>query len=205
MITAAMAKADARVCVGSDRCYAFPDRLEDARQTCTPEVRCKLGGTRRVIVSRGGRESFDVWLKVRTGLVKLIPRWRPEPVEPLTHRPKCGYVLILPTRTESGQPPYAPVRECRRARHEECQQPPGPPTCAASTHAIQRRGCVPPPPSSRGSVCSCGSCRPVRPRSRAPAVTSSRGVPEERGFVCLGSVTRRHHSALGCGRWSCWG
>ena len=31
MITAAMAKADARVCVGSDRCYAFPDRLEDAR------------------------------------------------------------------------------------------------------------------------------------------------------------------------------
>jgi hypothetical protein len=36
MITVAMAKADARVCVGSDRCYAFPDRLEDARQSCTP-------------------------------------------------------------------------------------------------------------------------------------------------------------------------
>src|SRR5829696_7666964 len=44
MITAAMAKADARVCVGSDRCYAFPDRLEDARQTCTPKGRCKVGG-----------------------------------------------------------------------------------------------------------------------------------------------------------------
>ena len=27
LITTAMAKAEARVCVGSDRCYAFPDRL----------------------------------------------------------------------------------------------------------------------------------------------------------------------------------
>jgi hypothetical protein len=56
MITAAMAKADARVCVGSDRCYAFPDRLEDARASCTPKGRCKVGW----IVSRGGRESHDV-------------------------------------------------------------------------------------------------------------------------------------------------
>jgi hypothetical protein len=69
-ITAAMAKADARVCVGSDRCYAFPDRLEDARQTCTPKGRCKVGW----IVSRGGRESHDVWLEVSSGLVKLIRR-----------------------------------------------------------------------------------------------------------------------------------
>jgi hypothetical protein len=53
MIAAAMAKADARVCVGSDRFYAFPDWLEDARQTCTPKGRCKVGW----IVSRGGRES----------------------------------------------------------------------------------------------------------------------------------------------------
>jgi hypothetical protein len=68
MIVAAMAKADARVCVGFDRCYTFPDRLEDARQTCTPKGRCKVGW----IVSRGGRESFDVWLEVRTGLVKLF-------------------------------------------------------------------------------------------------------------------------------------
>jgi hypothetical protein len=68
MIVAAMAKADARVCVGSDRCYAFPDLLVDARQTCTPKGRCKVGG----IVSQGGRESWDVWLEVRTGLVKLI-------------------------------------------------------------------------------------------------------------------------------------
>jgi hypothetical protein len=33
MIAAAMAKADARVCVGNPRCYPFPDRLQDARQT----------------------------------------------------------------------------------------------------------------------------------------------------------------------------
>jgi hypothetical protein len=31
LITAAMAKADARVCIGNSRCFAFPDRLEDAR------------------------------------------------------------------------------------------------------------------------------------------------------------------------------
>jgi hypothetical protein len=68
MIAAAMAKADARVCVGSDRCYAILDRLQDARQTCTPKGRCKVGW----IISRGGRESWDVWLEVRTGLVKLI-------------------------------------------------------------------------------------------------------------------------------------
>jgi hypothetical protein len=67
MIAAAMAKVDARVCVGSDR-YQFPHRLQDARKTCTPKGRCKVGW----IVSRGRRESFDVWLEVSTGLVKLI-------------------------------------------------------------------------------------------------------------------------------------
>src|SRR5215213_209498 len=70
MITTAMAKADARVCVGSDRCYPFPDRLEDARRSCTPKGRCTVGW----IVSKGGRVSFDVWLEVSTGLVKLIPQ-----------------------------------------------------------------------------------------------------------------------------------
>jgi hypothetical protein len=70
MIITVMAKADARICVGSDRCYAFPDRLEDARESCTPKGRCKVGW----IVSKGGRESFDVWLEVSTGLVKLIAR-----------------------------------------------------------------------------------------------------------------------------------
>ena len=56
MIAAAMTKADARVCIGSDRCYAFPHRLEDARETYTPKGRCKVGW----VVSRGGRESWDV-------------------------------------------------------------------------------------------------------------------------------------------------
>ena len=67
-ITAAMAKADARVCVGSDRCFAFPSPLEEARGSCTPKGRCKVGW----IVSRGGRQSWNVWLEVSTGLVKLI-------------------------------------------------------------------------------------------------------------------------------------
>jgi hypothetical protein len=69
MIAAAMAKADARVCVpGDTRCCAFPSNVDTARATCTPKGRCKVGW----IVSRGGRESFDVWLEVATGLVKLI-------------------------------------------------------------------------------------------------------------------------------------
>jgi hypothetical protein len=74
MITAAMAKADTRVCVGSDRCFALLHRLDDARASCTPKGRCTVGGTRRVIVSRGGRESHDDWLEVSMGLVKLIRR-----------------------------------------------------------------------------------------------------------------------------------
>ena len=68
MITAAMAKADVRVCVGSHRCFALPYRLADARATCTPKGRCKVGW----IVSKGGREAHDVWLEVSTGPVKLI-------------------------------------------------------------------------------------------------------------------------------------
>jgi hypothetical protein len=70
MVAAAMAKADARVCVGNDRCYPFPDRLEDARASCTPKGRCKVGW----IIRASGRESWDVWLKVSTEQVKLIPR-----------------------------------------------------------------------------------------------------------------------------------
>jgi hypothetical protein len=67
-IAAAMAKADRRVCLGSDRCFALPYGLEDAREICPPKGRCKVGW----IVSRAGRESFDVWLEIATGLVKLI-------------------------------------------------------------------------------------------------------------------------------------
>ena len=63
-----MAKAEARVCVGSDRCYALPGDVEDARARCTQGGRCRVG----LIVGKGGRESFDVWLEVATGLVKLV-------------------------------------------------------------------------------------------------------------------------------------
>jgi hypothetical protein len=71
MIAAAMAKADARVCVpGDHRCYAFPSDVDAARETCTPKGRCKVGWVVRV----SGRESWDVWLEVSTGLVKLIPQ-----------------------------------------------------------------------------------------------------------------------------------
>ena len=77
MITAAMAKADARVCVGGHRCYAFPHLLQDARQTCTPKGRCTVGGTPRVIVSRGGRESFDVWSLRDDQPVRVPERLRP--------------------------------------------------------------------------------------------------------------------------------
>jgi len=54
MIAAAMAKADAQVCVGSDRCFAFPDPLEHAIQIFTPKGRCKGGW----VVSKGSRESW---------------------------------------------------------------------------------------------------------------------------------------------------
>ena len=67
MIAAAMAKADARVCVGNDRCYAFPDQLEDAQASCTPKGRCKVGW----IVANSGRDSWDVWLDLETGEGRL--------------------------------------------------------------------------------------------------------------------------------------
>jgi hypothetical protein len=68
LIAAAMAKAEARACVGSDRCYALSSDVESARSRCTPKGRCRVG----LIVRGGGRESFDVWLGASTGLVKLI-------------------------------------------------------------------------------------------------------------------------------------
>ena len=72
LIRAALAKADVRVCVGNPRCPRFPDRLEHASQSCMPRGRCKVRGTRRVIVRQCGRESGTVWREVRTGLVTLI-------------------------------------------------------------------------------------------------------------------------------------
>jgi len=70
LIAAAMAKAEARVCVGNDRCYALASDVATARARCTADGRCRVD----LIVSRDGRESYDVWLEVSTGLVKLIAR-----------------------------------------------------------------------------------------------------------------------------------
>ncbi len=72
-IEAAMAKAEARVCVGSDPCYALANTLDVARTRCTPKGRCRVG----LLVSHGGREAYDVWLEVSTGLVKLIRQAEP--------------------------------------------------------------------------------------------------------------------------------
>ena len=70
MIKAAMTKADQRVCFGNPRCYALPYRVEDARPTCTAKGRCKVGW----VVTNAGQESWDVWLEVSTGMVKLVPK-----------------------------------------------------------------------------------------------------------------------------------
>ena len=70
-VAAAMAKAEARVCVpGDTRCYAFPYDRAGVQATCTPKGRCKVGW----VVRASGREAWDVWLEVSTGLVKLIPQ-----------------------------------------------------------------------------------------------------------------------------------
>ena len=68
-IAAATAKTEAQACsLGDQRCYAFPDPAPEARKTCTPKGRCKVGW----VVRAGGREAWDVWLEVSPGLVKLI-------------------------------------------------------------------------------------------------------------------------------------
>ena len=72
MIAAAMAKADARVSVGSDRCFAFPTCSRRLVRAARRRGAARSAGTRRVIVGRGRRESRDVWLEVSTGLVTLI-------------------------------------------------------------------------------------------------------------------------------------
>jgi hypothetical protein len=68
MITAAMAQAESRVCPGYSHCFALPHRLEDVRATCTAKGRCKVGW----IIGEGGRDSWEVWVAVRTGRVMLI-------------------------------------------------------------------------------------------------------------------------------------
>jgi len=59
-IAEAMARGEGGVPVGNDRCYPIPHRVVDARANCAPKGRCKVGGTRWVIVANSGRGSWDV-------------------------------------------------------------------------------------------------------------------------------------------------
>ena len=69
MIETAMSKAEGRTGVaGDNRCYAFAYDLVGARASCTTKGRCKVGW----VVRDTGRQAWDVWLEVSTGLVKLI-------------------------------------------------------------------------------------------------------------------------------------
>jgi hypothetical protein len=75
MIEDGMARAEKVACRPDDhRCYPFPNRLEDAQASCTPKGRCRIGGTCRVVVANSGRDSWDVWLDLRTGEERLRRR-----------------------------------------------------------------------------------------------------------------------------------
>ena len=50
-------------------------------------------GTRRVIVGRGGRASFDVWLEVSTRLLKLVARSKARAVVPAAVAAFCEYLV----------------------------------------------------------------------------------------------------------------
>jgi len=72
MMAEGMARAEKVACrPGEGRCYAFPNPVEDVSASGTPKGRCRIGGTRRVIVSHGGRENWDVWLDLHTGEGRL--------------------------------------------------------------------------------------------------------------------------------------
>jgi hypothetical protein len=68
MIAEAMARAEKVTCrPGDARCYPFPDWLVDARSSCTPKGRCTVCQ----MVAKGDRDTWDVWLNVHTGEVRL--------------------------------------------------------------------------------------------------------------------------------------
>jgi hypothetical protein len=68
MLDAGMARAEKAACGSfNQRCYAFPDPIEEARKSCTPKGRCKIGW----IIAEGGRTSYDVWLDIHTGEGRL--------------------------------------------------------------------------------------------------------------------------------------
>jgi hypothetical protein len=70
-IAEAMTRAEKVACrPGDARCYAFPNRLEEALAICTPKGRCRVGW----IVANSGRDSWDVWLDLLTGEGRLRRR-----------------------------------------------------------------------------------------------------------------------------------
>ena len=71
LIAEGMVRAEKVACgAGHGRCFALPDPLEEARKTCTPLGRCKVGW----IIAEGGRTSYDVWLDVHTDEGRLRPQ-----------------------------------------------------------------------------------------------------------------------------------
>ena len=71
MIEEGMARAEKVACSpGDSRCYAFPNRIEDVRASCTPKERCRIGW----IIANSGRDRWDVWLDVHTGEGRLRRR-----------------------------------------------------------------------------------------------------------------------------------
>ena len=71
MITEGMARAEQVACDPfMARCFAFPDPIDEARNSCTPKGRYRIGW----IVAEGGRTSYDIWLDVHTGEGRLRHR-----------------------------------------------------------------------------------------------------------------------------------
>ena len=70
-----MARVEKAACRGAGRCFAMTHILPDALASCSaqraPEGTMHGGGTRRVIVTNGGRDAYDVWLDVQTGEEQL--------------------------------------------------------------------------------------------------------------------------------------
>jgi hypothetical protein len=67
-IAEAMARAEKVACRPADnRCLPLPYSAAEARKTCTPMGRCKVGW----IVANAGRDAWDVWLDVHTGEGRL--------------------------------------------------------------------------------------------------------------------------------------
>jgi len=71
MIAEALARAEKVACSpGDDRCYPFRWILQGARESCTPQGRCRIGW----ISANSGRIGWDVWLDIHTGEKRLWPQ-----------------------------------------------------------------------------------------------------------------------------------